>query len=268
MKIFLPCQLLLLVQDNQASPLYQRLWPQILLLVAVAVLFFLLYLMKNKHLRKKFRKLITERQNLSEKLENSEKKSKDLEVLVQEKNLEVEKANQELDKLARIDSITGVASFNRFLEFFKQEWRRSGRYSRPLSLVIIEVDFREEFLETYGREIFNKSLRQVAQMLTEIIRRPGDIVARYQDRDFVLVLSETESNNVVDLAEMIRVGAEFLKIETSVSIISKFATISLGCATTHPKPDSDPAPLIKAAETALSQAKDEGGNRVHAIKPL
>jgi len=84
MKIFLHSQLLLSAQNNQAAPLYQRLWLQILLLVVVAVMFFLLYLLKNKQLRKKLRKLITERQNLSEKLENSKKTNKDLEVLVQE----------------------------------------------------------------------------------------------------------------------------------------------------------------------------------------
>ena len=268
MKMFFPSQLLLLVQNNQTTPLYQRQWLQIAALVIVAFIFFFIYLLKNKHLRKKLKKLITERKNLSEKLKNSEQISKDLKVLVQKKSLEVEKTNQELNNLARVDNTTGVSSYNRFSEFFKQEWRRSGRYSRAVSLVIIEVDFRKKYLETYGSEIFNKSWRKIGQMLLEIIRRPGDIVARYQDGDFVLVLSETESTNVVDLAEMIRVGAEFLKIETSVSTIAKFATISLGCATAHPKPDSDPATLIKAAETALAQAQENGGNRVQAINPL
>lgn len=268
MKITLPSLLYLLAPNDANMPIYQKTWFQIGLLVAAVLFLFILYLLRNKHLRSKLKKLKAEKKNLIGELASIEKSNRDFEELVQQKNLELEKANQEMERLSSIDSVTGIANYQRFLDFFRQEWARAARYSRTISLIIIEMDFVREYQEAYGLEMYNQSLRKIAKMLMEIIRRPGDIAARFNNGDFIIVLSETESKNVTDLAEMIRVGAEYLDIETTVSTISKHATISLGCATARPEPKSDSGALIKAAETALRQAQSNGGNRVHTIDPL
>lgn len=255
-------------ESQSPKPFHETFWFQIIVFLLLILLFIIIHYLRTKKLRQKISKNEREQKTSYNSKEDTEEKIKELELMLDERTLQLTKVNKELKRVSKIDSVTGIPNYNQFNEFFYQEWRRSTRYSRPLSIIMINIDFFIPYNETYDQEAGENCLKKIAQMLKEIIKRPGDIVARYGAEEFIIVLSETNSKNSADIAEMIRVGAEFLKIENKESKISEFVTISLGCATTVPKKDNDPSSLIKAADDALSLSQQNGKNRVTTADPL
>jgi diguanylate cyclase (GGDEF)-like protein len=108
----------------------------------------------------------------------------------------------------------------------------------------------------------DECLKQVATVLSSVLKRPGDLVARYGGEEFVVVLPDTEEEGAAVIGERLRGGVEGLGIEHANSRVSKYVTISLGVATTIPRKGSSAAVLIAAADRALYGAKQDGRNRV------
>ena len=194
------------------------------------------------------------------KNEMDARKAREQELL--EVTRQLEATNQALLHLASFDGLTGVANRRRFDEFVMQEWRRAARDTKPMSLILLDIDFFEAYNDTYGHQAGDDCLKRVAEALNGAIRRPGDMVARYGGEEFVAVLPGTHSEGAALLAETLRARVEALGIAHAASWAGDRVTISVGVATTAPDRDSSPAPLIAAADRALYQAKHEGRNRV------
>jgi diguanylate cyclase (GGDEF)-like protein len=191
------------------------------------------------------------------------RKAREKELLRVKKQLE--QANQILQRLSSLDGLTGIANRRRFDEFLEQEWRRATRDATPLSLILIDIDFFKAYNDTYGHQIGDDCLKQVANMLSSKLNRSGDLVARYGGEEFVVLLPGTEVKGAAVIAKGLCAGVEALKIAHSNSQISDRVTISLGVASAIPELNSSPADLISAADQALYQAKQEGRNRVKII---
>jgi diguanylate cyclase (GGDEF)-like protein len=187
---------------------------------------------------------------------------KKLENQVIERTSQLDKANQKLKQLATHDDLTGIANHRRFTKFFNFEWRRCIRYSKPISLLMIDVDDFKAYNDAYGHQAGDKCLKKIAQTLKKIINRPGDLVARYGGEEFVIVLSETKSNGAAYVAEKLRAEVDSLGLVHEKSRAADHVTISLGCATIIPTKDSDPSILIKAADEALYKSKENERNSV------
>ena len=191
-----------------------------------------------------------------------ETQKKKLEIQVVERTSQLDKANQKLEQLATHDDLTGIANNRRFTKFFNFEWRRCIRYSKPISIVMIDVDDFKAYNDTYGHQAGDKCLREIAQTLKKTVSRPGDLVARYGGEEFVIILSETKSNGAAYVAEKLRAGVDFLGLVHEKSRAADHVTISLGCVTIIPTKENDSSMLIKAADEALYQSKENGRNRV------
>ena len=166
-----------------------------------------------------------------------------------------------------MDDLTGIANHRRFIEFFDLEWRRSQRNARPISIILVDVDFFKLYNDTYGHQAGDKCLKNIAETMDKIIKRPGDLVARYGGEEFVIVLSETSSEGAEIIAENLRIQIENLKIDHKKSSVAKHVTISLGCATVIPDQESNSSILIKAADEALYRSKKGGRNRLTVTSP-
>ena len=194
---------------------------------------------------------------------------------------EVERANQELtrirqqltlsntqlERLSTLDTLTGLANRRRFDEVLRQEWRRSAREGTPLSLVFCDIDFFKNFNDGYGHLAGDECLVKVAQAVRAVSNRPGDLAARYGGEEFVLVLSGTGEEGARTLAEKLRARIEELRIPHAHSRLAPHLTISLGVASTVPRPGSAPEDLLNLADHALYAAKEEGRNRVKVLRP-
>jgi len=176
---------------------------------------------------------------------------------------ELAEANVQLQKLAALDGLTGIANRRRFDETLQLEWQRGQRDKQPLTLLLCDVDFFKRYNDSFGHQAGDLCLKKVAAVLTEHLKRPADLAARYGGEEFAIVLPETDLEGALVVAEACRRHMEALAIEnpdaeTELSSV----TVSIGVASVVPSPKSTLEELIAQADRALYAAKRAGRNRV------
>ena len=193
-----------------------------------------------------------------------EAREKRLAQLVDEKTEEIRLANEELQHLANSDGLTGISNRRRFEEFLANEWKRARRDSTEISLILIDIDHFKLFNDTYGHLEGDECLKKVARALKETVRRPTDLVARFGGEEFAIVLGGTDAEGAMTIAREVFSNVLKLQIPHNRSETFGYLTISIGVATTFAKSDLTEAELVKAADQALYQAKENGRNQIIA----
>jgi diguanylate cyclase (GGDEF)-like protein len=163
---------------------------------------------------------------------------------------------QKLVEMNTIDALTG--SYNRrFLESrLKEECERQRRFSRPLSLIMIDIDHFKKVNDTYGHQCGDLILQSVAKKATASIRKT-DFFARYGGEEFCCLLPETNADAAEIVAEGLRTAIETMESSFDNNSISVTISLGISCFTTDDSPDT----LLKRADDALYQAKHSGRNR-------
>lgn len=173
----------------------------------------------------------------------------------------LEQSNRTLRRLSYQDPLTGVANRRSFDTYLAAEWRREARHHRPISVLLIDVDYFKAYNELYGHVQGDHCLRQVAAALADGLERGGDLVARYGGEEFVVVLPETPLPGARAMAEALRRRVARLRLPHAGSAVAPHLTVSIGVACTVPW-QSSPRCLVQRADEALYLAKGSGRNRV------
>jgi two-component system cell cycle response regulator len=173
---------------------------------------------------------------------------------------QLEGAKAEYATLAHIDALTQVANRRAINQWLTTEFERASRYSRPLAVLMVDVDHFKSVNDTYGHQIGDRVLAEVAQSIRDAIRK-SDFVGRFGGEEFLIVAPETTALSVRPLAERIR-----QRIHEQTSTAARDAgipavTASLGAATTE-RALKTVEELLQSADVALYRAKQEGRNRV------
>jgi diguanylate cyclase (GGDEF)-like protein len=171
---------------------------------------------------------------------------------------ELERANADLERLARTDPLTGLANRREFMEKLEQEVERSDRYLRPLSLVSLDLDHFKSVNDTHGHAAGDEVLREAARALSSVCR-DVDLAARMGGEELALLLPETDTAGARIVAERVReriAGAA----HRSPSGQAFRVTASLGVATARTGASGEA--LLQAADEALYRAKAAGRNQV------
>jgi two-component system chemotaxis family response regulator WspR len=171
-------------------------------------------------------------------------------------------ANAELERLANLDGLTGIANHRYFDHILEVEWRRCRRDGRPLSVVMLDVDFFKRFNDRYGHQAGDECLKAIATVLGESVHRAGDLAARYGGEEFVLVLSATPAEGALHVAETVRRRVQELAIEHDCGDGVGVVTLSAGVVTVLPDSSLELTTVIGRADEALYQANRRGRNRV------
>lgn len=171
-------------------------------------------------------------------------------------------SNHRLQLISTLDGLTGIANRRYFDEYLEREWSLAVRNNIAMSLIFIDVDHFKLFNDVYGHQAGDECLRQVAQTLSDSLKRPADLAARYGGEEFVALLPGAEKPGALGLAEEIRRRVEKLAIPHSGSPIHKCVTISLGVGVMAPNWNSHSSELVNIADKALYKAKANGRNRV------
>lgn len=185
------------------------------------------------------------------------------------KQIEValQKANDELQRLAALDDLTQIANRRRFEDRLAQEWRRGQRDNSNLSVIICDIDYFKNYNDTYGHVKGDETLYAVAQAISAALKRPMDLVARFGGEEFAMILPNTDSVGAERVAVEVKSAIASLAIEHKTSEINAHITLSFGVASLVPAPDLSAKLLIEAADGALYRAKSKGRNQIRCISP-
>lgn len=176
-------------------------------------------------------------------------------------NKKLATANEELEKLARVDGLTGIPNRREFDNRLDQEWKRMGREGRPLALILGDVDHFKLYNDTYGHQAGDECLIKVGQAIASWARRPTDLAARYGGEEFALILADTDAKGATLVAQWVCDSVRALEVAHCNSSASEHVTVSLGVAVVLPGAEQKPQTLIEMADSALYQAKESGRNR-------
>ena len=179
----------------------------------------------------------------------------------QQASAALEAVNKELERLANLDGLTQVANRRYFDVYFSQEWRRMAREQQPLSLILLDVDFFKAYNDRYGHQAGDDCLKRVAQTLSQVVKRPADLVVRYGGEEFAVILPNTDLDGAIRIAQCLQKAVRQLQIVHDASGVGPFLSISLGLSCRIPSPGTASDQLIWEADKALYRAKGQGRNR-------
>ncbi len=182
--------------------------------------------------------------------------------------LALKEANTELARLSQLDSLTEVANRRRFDEYFNWIWQESQQQQDWLTLLICDVDCFKLYNDTYGHQLGDECLKQVAQTVAAASTDtcPNALVARYGGEEFVVLLPQTDLAQGSEIAEHIRKEVQRQLIPHETSLVGEHLTVSIGLAATQPAVELSPQSLLSVADLALYDAKEQGRNRVSALE--
>jgi two-component system, cell cycle response regulator len=193
-----------------------------------------------------------------------------LAIAIQQSQLyqQLEQANKELERLAHLDGLTHVANRRKLDQALQKEWRRLQREQSSLSLILCDIDYFKGYNDALGHLAGDSCLQKVASTISHCIKRPADLVARYGGDEFAVLLPNTNLTGAMQVAELIRVEIQKLKIPSPQSQSDGYVTLSLGVSSLIPTPETLPEDLVTLADRALYQAKKQGRDGAFSINPL
>ncbi|HEX5329203.1 diguanylate cyclase [Sulfuricurvum sp.] len=167
---------------------------------------------------------------------------------------EVELQKKSFEKLAKIDTLTGLINRFQFDVLYAHAIQNAKRYHEPLALIMFDIDFFKNINDRFGHDIGDHTLQHVAHTITQRLRS-SDIFARWGGEEFMILLPKNDFDEAMTLAEDLRCAIENALFDTIGNI-----TISFGVAVMQE--GDDEALLLKRADQALYMAKEKGRNRV------
>lgn len=174
------------------------------------------------------------------------------------KSCALESTVQETQLMAYTDYLTELPNRRGFFEAGAKEIRRAERYTRPLSLVVMDLDHFKQVNDVYGHDIGDQVLIQLGQKCQNRLRE-HDVLARLGGEEFAVLLPETE------LFEARQVAEELRKEIATAQLVSCLApghvTMSLGVCELAAQ-ETVLAEMLKRGDRALYSAKEAGRNQV------
>jgi len=177
--------------------------------------------------------------------------------------LKIKDLRDKLKIVATTDELTGLHNRKYLHERLEQEISRAKRYGNKLSCLLFDLDFFKVVNDIYGYDWGDVLLRSIADKLKQLIRKE-DILTRYGDEEFLLILPNTSEENAFLFAERFRRDIEKMEFIPAGEEERHPITISGGIST-YPcieNADEDANTIIRYAEHALYNAKKRGKNKI------
>lgn len=177
--------------------------------------------------------------------------------------LRIKTIKDKLEKVSTTDDLTGLHNRKYLQERLEEEISRSRRYGTKLSCILFDIDYFKVVNDMYGYEWGDILLRNIANKLNAMIRKE-DILTRYGDEEFLLVLPNTSEDNAFLFGERFRREVEKMEFIPAGEDEAHRVTISGGISTYPCMKDveEDANTVIRYAEHALYNAKHRGKNKI------
>ncbi|MCW8929802.1 MAG: diguanylate cyclase [Gammaproteobacteria bacterium] len=165
---------------------------------------------------------------------------------------QVKMQQEQLFQLAMTDQLTGLYNRHSLVQLLPKYFSHSVRHSTPLSLLVLDIDHFKQINDNYGHSKGDDVLSKFGQLITANFRSE-DLIARYGGEEFVVIMANSNNDDAVEKAELLRTHIENHLIEGLKITIS----IGVACADSH----SNFELMFNQADTALYHAKEGGRNR-------
>ncbi len=176
-----------------------------------------------------------------------------------QKNLSLNEENTELQTLSGMDGLTGIANRRAMDTYIINLLRNDSGSER--GVILVDIDFFKDYNDTYGHQAGDECLKKVAGALHSVVREQADLTARYGGEEFILLLSRTDREKLMKIADRILEIVADLAIPHEASRVSDRLTVSCGLALGSPDSPAAMEALIGMADKGLYRAKREGRNR-------
>jgi diguanylate cyclase (GGDEF)-like protein len=163
------------------------------------------------------------------------------------------------------DPLTGLYNRRYLEESLTRELHRANRTVRNLSLVMLDLDHFKHFNDTFGHQVGDILLKEVAGVIKNRVRA-GDLACRYGGEEFCLIIAEADSERTYKCVESIREAIRHLSLHNRGQTLGTI-TVSAGIAT-YPAHGDNSEKLIRAADDALYRAKKAGRDCIFVYEPL
>ena len=170
--------------------------------------------------------------------------------------------HQRIQELAITDELTGLHNRRAFQKVLDRELRRSKRYQKPLSLIMLDIDGFKKINDTFGHQAGDKVLKFLAASLQGAVREI-DFVARYGGDEFAVILPETKAEEAVILAERLK---RMIK-DCPLALDGTHHTITLSAGVTDISKElvDTERTLVNRADKVLYLSKEHGGDLVEVL---
>ena len=183
--------------------------------------------------------------------------------------LRIKALKDKLERVSTTDDLTGLHNRKYLQERLEEEISRSRRYGTKLSCILFDLDYFKVVNDMYGYEWGDILLTKIANKLNAMIRKE-DILTRYGDEEFLLVLPNTSEDNAFLFGERFRREVEKMEFIPAGEEEPHKVTISGGISTYPCMPDveEDANTIIRYAEHALYNAKHRGKNKIIQLSQM
>jgi diguanylate cyclase (GGDEF)-like protein len=178
---------------------------------------------------------------------------------------QIRRQNEELQKLASRDPLTGALNRRAFFDQIEQLYVDARARASSFCCVMTDIDHFKQFNDRYGHTVGDEVIRAMVHAIQARLR-PDDFLCRYGGEEFCIVLPGTRLEQATEIAHRLRADVESRAGKSVRSMAGLAITASFGVAALTPEM-RDPAELIDRADKALYQSKEAGRNRVTAWLP-
>lgn len=175
----------------------------------------------------------------------------------------VKEFHDKINEVSTTDELTGLHNRKYLQERLDAEISRARRYKTPLSCLLFDIDFFKVVNDMYGYEWGDVLLKNFADKLKALIRKE-DVLTRYGDEEFIVILPNTSEDNAFLFAERFRRSIEKMEFIPAGEEERHPITVSGGIST-YPclaNVEEDANTVIRYAEHALYNAKKRGKNKI------
>ncbi|MCW8109101.1 diguanylate cyclase [Alteromonas ponticola] len=177
--------------------------------------------------------------------------------------LTIEKQKQILEEISLSDGLTGIANRRAFDNRIEHDIKLAIRHQWPLTVILFDVDHFKLYNDSYGHAVGDECLKDLATSVKKVMRRDQDFFARYGGEEFVCILANTNFKGAKAVSDTILQTVRNQAIPHQKSPITDYVTVSVGSVTATPSQEQNISPiqLLKQADQALYEAKEQGRNR-------
>ena len=180
--------------------------------------------------------------------------------MIENQRAEILERHQKLKHISNTDSMTTLANRRALDKHFTMLASDTDLASQPISMIVADIDHFKLYNDYYGHDQGDKALCEVANLLKDNTNPGSHFVARYGGEEFVIVLSNTDKQEALKVAETLRTAVASAHITHQGRADLSYVTLSIGVASKAANEAFDSDSLFKIADDALYKAKKQGRN--------